>query len=135
MMYFLNSLPYLETLYDEFERCMGGRHLTHDDIPDNLGYQPRYAPSMAQAIIAQERERFSRPDGAWNYLFDQSGELYGEGQAMHNPSFHGMILTNDPDNPGVLRWVSEQPQNPVVVQTESLPVNEDNGLDPVLGWM
>ncbi len=139
MMYFLNTLlgGNLEVLYDEFERCMGGRHLTHDDIPDNLSYQPRYAPSMMQAILTQETNRFSRPDGAWNYIFDQSGEMYGEGVASHNSSFHGMILTNDPDNPGVLRWVSEQFQNPIVtVQTEEAPpMNSDNGLDPVIGWM
>lgn len=136
MMYFLNTLlnSNLEPLYDEFERCMAPG-LTHDDIPDNLGYQPKYAPSMMQAIIAQETDRFSSPDGAWQQVFDTSGELYGQGFNHTNSPFHGMLLTNDPDNPGVLRWVSEQLNNPLV----SLPTEEemsppqDYGLDNVIG--
>lgn len=139
MMYFLNTLlnGNLEPLYDEFERCMG-TGLTHDDIPDNFSYQPRYAPSMMQAILKQEIERFSRPDGAWNYLFDPSGELYGEAspQQMFSP-FQGLHLENDPDNPGVLRWVSEPVANPLVnVPTEeTVPVNPEYGLDNILGTL
>lgn len=136
MMYFLNTIPYRDVMYEEFERCLGDHH--HDDIPDNFGYQPRYAPSMMQAILQQETDRFSRADGAWNYLFDSSGELYGDSspQQWFSP-FQGLRLENDPDNPGVLRWVSEQPQNPLVnmVKEEDIVPSSDTGLDPVTGTL
>lgn len=135
MMYFLNTIPYKDVLYDEFGRCMGHQHLTHDDIPDNFSYQPRYAPSMMQAIISQETDRFSRPDGAWQQVFDSSGELYGQGFNPMNSPFHGMLLTNDPDNPGVLRWVSEQLNNPLVnlPTEEEMSLPQNGGLDNVIG--
>jgi hypothetical protein len=133
MMYFLNTLPYLDTMYEEFERCLGDHH--HDDIPDNFSYQPNYAPSMMQAIMTQEIDRFSRPDGAWSYLFDTSGELYGNAENFFQSPFQGMRLINDPDNPGVLKWVSSPIQNPLVnlPTEEEMTVQYDHGLDSVLG--
>lgn len=137
MMYFLSTLPYKDVLYDEFGRCMGHQHLTHDDIPDNFSYQPRYAPSMMQAIIAQETDRFSRPDGAWQYLFDTSGEMYGQAEYHFNSPFQGMVLTNDPDNPGVIRWVSNALENPLVqMPTEDdIPTPQEHGFDAILGTL
>jgi hypothetical protein len=134
LMYFLNTLPYLEVMYEEFGKCMAQHH--HDDIPDNFSYQPRYAPSMMQAILTQETDKFSRPDGAWQYLFDTSGEMYGQASNYYTSPFQGMLLTNDPENPGVLRWQSNQIENPLVsMMDEDVPVNRENGLDSVLGLL
>ena len=50
----------LDVMYNEFDRCMSSHH--HDDIPDNLGYQPRYAPQAVQAIVTDNRDLFG---GLW----------------------------------------------------------------------
>lgn len=116
MMYFRNDIPHLDTLYDEFERCLA-TGLTHDDIPDNLGYQPRYALPMNRAIVAQEVERFSRPDSSWAGIFDSSGELYGSQSSQYMPSpFQGLLLKQDIQDDGTIsiNWVSEHIQNPIV---------------------
>lgn len=135
MMYFLNTLPYLDVLYEEFERCLGDHH--HDDIPDNFAYQPNYAPSMMQAIMTQETDRFSRPDGAWSLLYDTSGELFGQAENYFSSPYQSMILTNDPDNPGVLRWVSNPVSNPLVSVSleDEMTVQHEHGLDSVLGFL
>src|SRR5208282_2206705 len=54
----------LEVLYNEFQRCMTSHH--HDDIPDNLGYQPRYAPRATQAIVQNDTSMFSFDRQGWN---------------------------------------------------------------------
>jgi hypothetical protein len=44
----------------------------HDDIPDNLGYQPRYAPRATQAIVENSTEMFFNIDRqGWGQLFDE----------------------------------------------------------------
>ena len=59
----------LDVLYSEFDKCMGSHH--HDDIPDNLGYQPRYAPRATQAIVENDISMFSKVDQmGWNELFN-----------------------------------------------------------------
>jgi phage terminase large subunit-like protein len=139
MMYFVANLPHKDVLYDEFERCLStNNHSTHDDIPDNLSYQPRYAPAMLAAIMMQEQDKFSRADGAWQNVFDPSGELYGEWGSHDMPSpFKGLILRQDVDNQGNinLRWVSDQIENPIVQVTtnDEFYTRDDSGLDPVLG--
>jgi hypothetical protein len=63
--------PTLEVLYSEFEKCMSSHH--HDDIPDNLGYQPLYAPRATQAIVENNTDMFG-------YQLDRRGwgEIYDE---------------------------------------------------------
>ena len=61
--------PTLDTLYSEFERCMSSHH--HDDIPDNLGYQPMYAPQATQAIVENNTDLFVRIDRqGWSQIYD-----------------------------------------------------------------
>lgn len=135
MMYFVSHLmPDMNVFYDEFERCLSGGH--HNDIPDCLSYQPRYAPRMLQLIQNNDLQMFSKADGSWQMTFDTSGELYGPAENFYKNPFQGLVLTNDPDNPGVLKWMSEPLPNPIVsIQTEQevTPAYNENGLDAVLG--
>ena len=133
MMYFVSHLPFLDTLYDEFERCLTSHH--HDDIPDNLSYQPTYAPRAVQAIQQKQTEMFSRADGAWQTVFDASGELYGAAETHYNSPYKGYVLINDPET-GQFRLVGEEIPNPiVVVETvqESRAESSHDSLDNVLG--
>ena len=58
----------LEVLYSEFEKCMHGHH---DDMPDNLGYQVRYAPRATQAIVQNSTEMFFYPERqGWNEIYN-----------------------------------------------------------------
>lgn len=68
--------PDLEILYSEFEKCMSDHH--HDDIPDNLGYQPRYAPRATQALINNETEIFGQFDRqGWGEIYNgEQGQAY-----------------------------------------------------------
>ena len=61
----------LDAMYDEFERCMSSHH--HDDIPDNLGYQPRYAPQAVQSIIENNQDMFGGmiDRRGWGEVFDE----------------------------------------------------------------
>jgi len=64
---FANYLPHLATLYDEFERCLSSAR--HDDIPDVLSQQPRFAPQMARVLEKQEMTTMSVFDRAYNLTF------------------------------------------------------------------
>jgi hypothetical protein len=70
--------PHLQTLYDEFERCMDGRG--HDDIPDVISRQRRYANRILQMVAKPENNNnlvLSSPDkAAWNMLFAE-GDCFG----------------------------------------------------------
>ena len=72
--------PTLDTLYTEFEKCMASHH--HDDIPDNLGYQPLFAPQATQAIVENNTDVFVRIDQqGWSQIYDNgfqsdSGSVY-----------------------------------------------------------
>src|ERR1700721_4307584 len=59
----------LEVLYSEFERCMTSHH--HDDIPDNLGYQPRYAPRATQIVVEKNVDQmFNLDRQGWGEVYD-----------------------------------------------------------------
>lgn len=82
----------IDVLYSEFEKCMTDHH--HDDIPDNLGYQVRYAPRATQAIVENNESMFSRYDIGYHEIFDQgwsdsSGMRYTEDE-------NGKITVWDP---------------------------------------
>ena len=88
--------PTMDVLYDEFERCLSSHH--HDDLPDNLGYQPLYAPQATQAIVENKTDMF--------YIVDRQGwgEIYNEG---FNPN-DGSVFTLGED--GILNpFVRTQP--------------------------
>lgn len=71
---FLNACMFpkesnLEVLYSEFEKCLVSHH--HDDIPDVISQQPRYAPKAQQAIVDNNVNMFSILDRqGWGEVYD-----------------------------------------------------------------
>lgn len=65
----------MEKLYTEFEKCLTSHH--HDDIPDVISQQPRYAPRATQALIMKNEEMFSRSDPMWNMIFTEGTDQFG----------------------------------------------------------
>ena len=60
----------IEVLYVEFEKCMVSHH--HEDIPDCLAYQLRYAPQATQALVERNVDTFLYLDRqGWNELFNE----------------------------------------------------------------
>ena len=74
-LFFAAHLQHLEVLYDEFGRCLSSHH--HDDIPDVISQQPRYAPRVALMIEKKEIQTWNREDAAWNLLFEENCDEYG----------------------------------------------------------
>lgn len=138
MLYFVSHIldGNIEILYDEFERCTSAHH--HEDIPDVISYNVRYARTASPIVQQQQLEHYSRTDGNWHNVFDSSGELYGQG--MYSPicsPFKGYVLIHNPDTYQI-ELISEQIENPIVqVFTETdTPKNYNiHGLDPILGGL
>lgn len=91
---FLNTCmtPNLDVLYSEFEKCLTSHH--HDDIPDVLSMQPRYAPRAVQAIMENNEEMMSKSDPMWNLIYegaDQFGRIgYGPTPPPFDPAQEDM---------------------------------------------
>lgn len=75
MLFFSAHLPHLETLYKQFELCMGSHH--HEDIPDAVAHQLRYAPRIQNLIEKNEIATWSREDAAWNLMFEENCDAFG----------------------------------------------------------
>lgn len=78
----------MDFLYDEFEKCLTSHH--HDDIPDNIGMQQRYAPKANIVLIEQQDENMFHSDPWWNQIFrpdetDQFGRIVGFTQPTLSP--------------------------------------------------
>lgn len=65
----------MDFLYDEFEKCLTSHH--HDDIPDNLGMQQRYAPRAQIVLMENIPENLYRGDANWNIIFDPDADQFG----------------------------------------------------------
>lgn len=119
---FASYLPHLDALYSEFERCLHSHH--HDDIPDVISRQTKYAPAMANLIQQNEIRTGNRADAAWHLLFE-------EGYAH---PLTGFLLEHNPES-GQLEWVTQPLPNPIVTPgPESRPaLTPAPGLDPILG--
>lgn len=76
LLFFANYLPYLKTLYEEFIRCMANVS-RHDDIPDVISFQPRYAPRIVKQIIEQGIPTWSRDQAAYNLIFEENTDPFG----------------------------------------------------------
>lgn len=96
--------PTLDTMYSEFERCMSSHH--HDDMPDNLGYQPMYAPQATQAIVENNTDMFARQidKRGWDELFNEeymasNGSYMDDQGNVINPSatIFEEFLTPEPE--------------------------------------
>lgn len=122
-MKFVSHLPYLSILYTEFEKCMSS--VGHDDIPDVIAYQPKYAPQMSQVIVKNELQTWSKVEAGWKLLFEEG---------FQSP-FGGFLLTMNPET-GQLQWMTESIHNPVTempVEVSRPMQNLSPGLDPILG--
>ena len=86
-LWFVSHLPYLDTLYTEFEHCLVQHH--HDDIPDVIAQQLRYVTQVQIMIDKKELPTWNREDAAWNLVYgDWEG---GEPDPFGRPGFHGSL--------------------------------------------
>lgn len=67
MLWFAAYLPHIDTLYDEFERCLVDHH--HDDIPDVIAQHPRYQPAMTVARQEIPLSQLPHIDPNYNILY------------------------------------------------------------------
>jgi predicted phage terminase large subunit-like protein len=120
---FAAHLPQLEVLYSEFERCLTSHH--HDDIPDVISRQVKYAPAMQMVIEKQGFNAFTRTDMAWHMLYEEG---------YFGPNY-GWLLSHNPES-GELEWNAPVIQSPMiepVVDVSARPDTPDPSYDPVLG--
>jgi hypothetical protein len=121
---FAAYLPHLDALYSEFERCLHSHH--HDDIPDVISRQTKYAPAMAQLIEKTDMQTGTRADAAWDLLFEEG---------LASP-FTGFLLEHNPET-GEMSWRTQPVPYPIVnpAPSETGPPAEvpAPGLDPILG--
>ena len=115
--------PTLEVLYSEFEKCMSSHH--HDDIPDNLGYQPMYAPRATQAIVENNTDMFG-------YQLDRRGwgEIYDED---YRPNLGPAYYLDDSGN-----MVPTELPPPTMLPDDFVPLPDvssgaPNGMPNILG--
>ena len=123
-MKFAAYLPYLDVLYSEFERCLTSHH--HDDIPDVISRQTKYAPSVQGILEKSDMSAVNRSDVAWNMLFEEG----------YSAPSYGWLLSNNPET-GQLEWNAPPPQHPIVdiAPADYNPAAEvpAPGLDSILG--
>ena len=67
----------MDILYSEFEKCLTSCH--HDDIPDVVSHQPRYAPRATQQIMEnpQAETQTSKEQAIFNLLFEEGTDAFG----------------------------------------------------------
>ncbi len=80
-MKFASNLPHLDVLYREFERCQQAHH--HEDIPDVISFQQRYAPAMSVramnggALPWGLQGAPAKEQAEWNLLFEENCDPFG----------------------------------------------------------
>lgn len=75
--YLLNGQ--MEVIINEFERCLYGNG-KHDDIPDSISYQLRYAPRVHQMVVRDKDKTafLTNPDqAAFNLLYVDGTDAFG----------------------------------------------------------
>lgn len=108
---FANYLPYLKTLYEEFMRCQVNQR-RHNDIPDVISFQPRYAPRIVKQIMEQGIPSWSKEQAAWNMIFEENTDPFGQ-----------------PGGGGVMTTSLEEPKISENIEAQSYAT----GLDSILG--
>ena len=85
----------IEILYTEFEKCLTSHH--HEDIPDCLAYQLRYAPRGTQFLMDNDTRMFYHVDRqGWGEIFDE------DYQSTIGPAYYledGKLVPIDPPPP------------------------------------
>ena len=75
---FANFLPHIQMLYKEYEGCLHG--VGHDDIPDVISRQRKYAPRVVQMASKPETSTraflVSPEQASWNMMF-ADGDQFG----------------------------------------------------------
>jgi len=109
----------IEVMYTEFEKCLTSHH--HEDIPDCLAYQLRYAPRAEQAIVQNRTEMFFNIDRqGWGQIYDEDYRPnFGSSYSM---SPDGVVTPYSPTGP--TRWFFDEQGNMV-------PVDSPEPLSPV----
>lgn len=94
-LFFVSHLPHLEVLYKEFELCLTTHH--HDDIPDVISQQPRYAPRMALMISKKEFDTSSIEQAQYNLLYEDNCDAFGRiGMGQRIPVDPAPVVFIDP---------------------------------------
>jgi hypothetical protein len=81
-----NQAP-MDLLYDEFEKCLTSHH--HDDIPDVIAMQFRYAPRATIAII-ENNENIVKRDPMWTMIFEDGDQFGRPGYGLPQPEISFM---------------------------------------------
>lgn len=90
---FSNTLPYLETLYNEFERCMTSRSAVND-IPDVISHQPACAPQVMRMVDKKEISSWTPGSLEWLMLFEGADEF---GRVGYEPPIPVVEIEPDPE--------------------------------------
>lgn len=82
---FASYIPYLEILYDEFERCMASKS-ARNDIPDVISQQLRYAITVSRKEPDSPGMSSWNPGEAmWNMIFEEADAFGRIGGAIPTP--------------------------------------------------
>lgn len=108
---FANYLPYLKTLYEEFMRCQVNLK-RHNDIPDVISFQPRYAPRIVKHIVEQGISTWSKEQATWNLIYEENTDPFGRPGG-------GGVMTASLEEPKISEDMAAQSYTP--------------GLDTILG--
>lgn len=111
LMFFASHLPYLKVLYEEFLRCQVNLR-RHNDIPDVISFQPRYAPRIIKQIQEQGISTWSREQVMYNLLYEENTDPFGS-----------------PGGGGVITSSLDEPRFPEDIEALSYAP----GLDSILG--
>jgi hypothetical protein len=75
-LFFSAALPHLNTLYDEFEKCLNAVS-GHDDIPDVISQQPRYRPRVQVMVEKNEIPIMGTDTAKYNLIFEEGADPFG----------------------------------------------------------
>lgn len=84
MLFFSAHLPNLETLYKQFELCLVAHH--HEDIPDAIAHQLRYAPRIQAMIVDKSINTWSRDEADFNLMYIPGTDAFGRTGLGPTPS-------------------------------------------------
>jgi phage terminase large subunit-like protein len=100
-------LPFLEIAYNEIERCL--LNTPHDDIPDTISRQLKYAPAIQREITKKGGiESYKQADLSWNMLYEDGGDI---------TTSQGYLLVMNPET-GELEWNAQPIANPISVPVQ-----------------